>query len=393
LGILDSRHQTDRPIAFIEDCAIPVERLGDFVREVEKILAAHNTYGGIYAHASGGCLHIRPVLDLRRAEGVAAMRAIAEATLALTLSLGGSMSSEHGDGLARSEWLQKIYGEDVVAAMHKVKQAADPDNILNPDKLFDAPKMDSYLRYDDEYQVHPWIPTLDFSRDGSLTLAIEQCNGQGVCRKDSGVMCPSYQATREEMYSTRGRANLLRALISNGKSLDTSTQGDELTRSVADALDLCLACKGCKAECPSGVDMAKLKYEFENRYYKTHRRPWRDYVFGYFHHFAKLATGSAPLTNVLMQNKLSKHVAARTLKIAHQRPFPRFIKQKSKINEPLTLPLGRVLFLSDPFARYVDPDIEQAAVDVLTLCGYKVQILSVIGAGASLEGSRGDCGN
>ncbi len=293
LGLLDSRPGSVRPVAFIEDCAIPVDKLGGFVREIEKILSAHGVEGGIYAHASGGCLHIRPILDLKTGEGVRSMRSIAETTLALTLSLGGSMSSEHGDGIARGEWLRQTYGDDLVQAMNKLKQAADPDHLLSPNKIFDAPQMDSNLRYKENSQAHAWIPVLDFSRNGSLVTAIEQCNGQGVCRKDTGVMCPSFQATREEQNSTRGRANLLKAMIGNNMSLrganevsdeaiSSSMWGllrrkklhprNDITESVAQALDLCLACKGCKAECPSGVDMAKLKYEFENQYYKTHRR-------------------------------------------------------------------------------------------------------------------------
>ncbi|MCL4825686.1 MAG: FAD-binding oxidoreductase, partial [Anaerolineales bacterium] len=214
LGILDSRPQAARPVAFIEDCAIPVERLGEFVREIERILAAHGTEGGIYAHASAGCLHIRPILNLKSGEGARSLRSIAEQTLALTLRLGGSMSSEHGDGMARGEWLRQTYGDDVTEAMRLLKRAADPHNILNPGTLFDAPPMDSRLRYGAEYAARPWTPALDFSRNGGLQTAVEQCNGQGVCRKSTGVMCPSFQATREEGNSTRGRANLLRAMIS-----------------------------------------------------------------------------------------------------------------------------------------------------------------------------------
>jgi len=397
LGILDSRPQSARPIAFIEDCAIPVDRLSEFVREIERILSEHGTYGGIYAHASGGCLHIRPILDLKTGEGVRSMRSIAEATLELTLRLGGSMSSEHGDGLARGEWLKQIYGDDVLNAMKMLKQATDPDNLLNPNKMLDAPKMDSHLRYDENYQTQTWTPVLDFARNGSFVTAIEQCNGQGVCRKDTGVMCPSYQATREEMHSTRGRANLLRGLISMPMSLRaersdpvateeiaslTPFTRNDMVESVAQALDLCLACKGCKAECPSGVDMAKLKYEFENQYYKTHRRPLRDYVFGYFHIVAKLASITAPLSNTFLQNKFFKKIAANILGIAPQRPFPVFRREWAKINSQSTG--DKIIFLSDPFSRYIDPQVEQAAFDVLSACGYDVQVLPVIGAGASL---------
>ncbi len=405
LGLLDSRPQSARPIAFIEDCAIPVDKLGEFVREVEKILSAHNTYGGMYAHASAGCLHIRPMLDLKTGEATRSMRSIAEATLALTLRLGGSMSSEHGDGIARSEWLRQTYGDDVIHAMQMLKQAADPEDILNPGKLFDAPKMDSNLRYDENYRTQTWTPVLDFSRNGSLTLAIEQCNGQGVCRKDTGVMCPSYQATRDEMHSTRGRANLLRALISSdmsllggrssrrsnllaGKGIASSLTSfaprNDMVESVAEALDLCLACKGCKAECPSGVDMAKLKYEFENQYYKTHRRPLRDYAFGYFHVVAALASSIAPLTNAMMQIPAIKNIAAKILGITPHRPFPKFVSEHAQAGRIANPTYKKIIFLSDPFARYIEPETEHAAINILSACGYAVHVLPVIGAGASL---------
>ena len=385
LGILDSRPQSARPAAFIEDCAIPVENLGEFVREVERIMSAHGTEGGIYAHASAGCLHIRPVLDLKRGEGVRALRSIGEQVFALTMRLGGSMSSEHGDGIVGGEWIKKTYGAEVTEAMRMLKRAADPDNLLNPKKLFDAPPMDTHLRYGENYQVKAWTSSLHFEHERGLAGAIEQCNGQGVCRKTTGVMCPSFQATREEQNSTRGRANLLRAMIAiSGQQLAVSEPRTEIAEAAYQALDLCLACKGCKAECPSGVDMAKLKYEFENRYYRIHRRPLRDYAFGYFHITAALASSIAPLSNAVMRVPLFKNILAKVLGITPNRPFPKFTNKRAKAftTEPTAKP--GVLFLSDPFARYVEPQVEQAAFDVLSACGYDVQVLPILGAGASL---------
>ncbi|HSM70055.1 MAG TPA: FAD-linked oxidase C-terminal domain-containing protein [Anaerolineales bacterium] len=379
LGILDARPRTARPLAFIEDCAIPVERLGEFIREVEQIMATHGTQSGIYAHASAGCLHIRPILDLQSGDGVRALRSISEQVFALTMRLGGSMSSEHGDGIATGEWIDKTYGREVTEAMRLLKRAADPNNLLNPNKLFDAPPMDTHLRFGEAYRVQTWIPSLHFEHERGLAGAIEHCNGQGVCLKSGGVMCPSYQATREESNSTRGRANLLRGLIAH-----PMLRNDELTESVARALDLCLACKGCKAECPSGVDMAKLKYEFENKYYKTHRRPLRDYVFGYFHIVAMLASLVAPLSNAVMGVSFMRNMMARLLGITTKRPFPKFAGRSAK---PLVESSERgetVIFLSDPFARYIEPQVEQAAFDVLSACGYDVRVLPIVGAGASL---------
>ena len=415
LGILDSRPQSARPAAFIEDCAIPVENLGEFVREVERIMAEHGTEGGIYAHASAGCLHIRPVLNLQTGEGVRALRTIGGQVFALTMRLGGSMSSEHGDGIVAGEFIEPTYGKEVTDAMRLLKRAADPDSLLNPRKLFDAPPMDTHLRYGERYQAAAWKSSLRFQHERGLAGAIEQCNGQGVCRKlalraaegTTGVMCPSFQATREEQNSTRGRANLLRAFIAQPASI--VNRKPEIENAVHSALDLCLACKGCKAECPSGVDMAKLKYEFENEYYKSHRRPWSDYVFGYFHGVAALASSLAPLSNAVLAVPLFKNIMAKILGVTEKRPFPKFTRRRAKpgnltlsgasrhegsilrqvetLRSQQSLPqsdMKRVIFISDPFARYVEPQVEQAAFDVLAACGYDVHVLPVVGAGASL---------
>jgi Fe-S oxidoreductase len=403
LGLMDSKPGSARPAAFIEDCGIPVARLGEFVREVEKILSAHATEGGMYAHASAGCLHIRPILDLKTTRGVESLRGISEAVLSLTMRLGGTLSSEHGDGLTRSEHLAKLYGEEVMSAMRLLKQAADPHNLLNPGKILDAPPIDANLRYGADYHAQAWTPSLSFEREVSLPLAIEACNGQGVCRKSSGVMCPSFQATRDEMHSTRGRANLLRAMISQYAIRNTSYSAlrkDGIVEAAFQALDLCLACKGCKAECPSGVDMAKLKYEFEHNYYKTHRRPLRDYLFGYFHAAAKILAPLAPLANWLMEFPLTKKLIARGLGLAEERPLPRFAARrvilsgatgapKNLLHRAETLRSAQsdtslVIFLPDVFSRYIEPQVEVAALEVLTACGYDVRVLPIVGAGASL---------
>lgn len=380
LGILDSRPQAARPLAFIEDCAIPVERLGDFVREVERILEAHGTFGGIYAHASAGCLHIRPVLNAQTGEGVRAMRSISEQVFALTMRLGGSMSSEHGDGLARGEYIERTYGKEVTDAMRRLKDAADPHHLLNPRKMFDAPPMDTHLRYRTDQTPQAWEAALHFEHERGLSGAVEMCNGQGVCRKQTGVMCPSFQATREEGLSTRGRANLLRGLSNIEYS---NTRYSELELAAFQTLDLCLACKGCTSECPSGVDMPKLKYEFMHQYYKRHARPLRDYLFGYFHLAAQVLSPITPLANLFMDLTVSRKMIARLLGLAEQRPFPRFTKPRFRAD----LQTGRsksVIFLSDVFSHYIEPEVEEAAVFLLNGLGYDVKLLPVIGAGASL---------
>lgn len=372
LGLFDSRPASARPIAFIEDCAIPVAQLGDFVREVERILAEHGTTSAIYAHASAGCLHIRPLVDLRSGPGVRALRSISSQVLALTLRLGGSMSSEHGDGLARSEWIQKTYGDEILAAMTALKQAADPHNLLNPGKIIAAPPLDSHLRYGESYRAAAWPAALNFP--GGLATAIEQCNGQGVCRKQSGVMCPSFQATRDEMHSTRGRANLLRALIRENPQASQ--------RAVKEALDLCLACKGCQSECPSGVDMARLKYEFQDHYYRSHPRPLRDYLFGYINQLAPLGAPLGSLVNFFGNLKWIRHLTG-FLGVSGQRQLPKFSRAREK--PPVSrAPVETVILLPDTFTRYFEPEVEAAALRLLAACEIAVQPLSTPGAGRTL---------
>ncbi|MBM3125020.1 MAG: hypothetical protein FJZ87_08075, partial [Chloroflexi bacterium] len=295
--------------------------------------------------------------------------------------------------IVAGEWIEKTYGAELVDAMKMIKQTVDPHNLLNPGKMFAAPPMDTHLRFGESYQVKAWPATLKFDHEGGLAGAIEQCNGQGVCRKRTGVMCPSFQATRDEAFSTRGRANLLRALISS-PMVDgfRSRNGMEWKRSkflkaVYASLDLCLACKGCSAECPSGVDMPRLKYEFLNEYYKHHARPLRDYFFGYFHIVSRWIQPIAPLINVLTGVSWIRKSLARLLGLSPERPFPKFSHTTAKV-PGMKKGAKTVLLLVDVFSRYIDAEVEQAALDILHWSGHEVRVLPVIGAGASLL-SRG----
>jgi len=380
LGLLDSGRSGRRPVAFIEDCAIPVERLAEFVGEVERILTGHGTEAAFYAHASAGCLHIRPILDLKREVERQALRSIATAVLELTLRLGGSMSSEHGDGIARGEWLRQTYGPEIIEAFRSIKQAADPRGILNPGKIMDAPAMDSHLRYGPAYRSRPWLPHMDFAPNGGLAGAVEQCNGQGLCRKNTGVMCPSFQATREEKHSTRGRANLLRAMIAQ----PSAALQPGLQSAAASALDLCLACKGCKAECPSGVDMAKLKYEFQAEYYRTHRRPIRDYLFGYFNEVIRYAAPFGQLANWAFEDPSFRRIASKALGITEKRPLPHFAARTRRGGGQNQVPLESCLYLADTFTHFFEPDIEEAALELLSMCGVDASVLPTYGAGRTL---------
>ncbi|MDA1330062.1 MAG: FAD-binding oxidoreductase [Chloroflexi bacterium] len=379
LGLLMSRPGDSKPLPFIEDVAVPVEQLGEFVRGLERIFAAHGTHGDFYAHASAGCLHVRPLVNLKTLSGIQQMRAITEEVVQLANRFGGAMSGEHGDGLARSEWLEATFGPEIMAAFRALKSTADPHNILNPGKLIDAPSMDQNLRFGDGYKTQAWIPVFDFATQGGLAGAIEMCNGAGVCRKDHGVMCPSFQATREEMHSTRGRANLLRAMISS-PTVDSATESQAHA-----ALDLCLECKGCKAECPSAVDVAKLKYEFLHRYYSTHRRPLRDYLFVNLDRLGRFAQPIAPLANTLIGNPISAWLAQAFLGFSAKRGLPKFRPPVSDLQSQASgLPPSDVLLLNDPFTEFFYPEVKQAALKLLAAAGLRPQVIPVLGAGRPL---------
>ena len=377
LGLLMSRAGDAKPLPFIEDVAVPVTKLAEFVRGFERILAEHGTSGDFYAHASAGCLHVRPLINLKTLRGVQQMRGITQSVMALAKRLGGAMSGEHGDGLSHAEWLDDTFGPEITQAFRSLKEAADPKGLLNPGKVFNPPRMDANLRFGPNYRSEPWQPILDFSTQGGLGGAIEMCNGAGVCRKEGGVMCPSFQASREEMHSTRGRANLLRALISTGLPNGGNTEG-----AVHAALDLCLECKGCKAECPSGVDVAKLKYEFLHRYYQRHRRPMRDYLFGWIGSLGRVGQQFAPLSNWILHSNPGKSAGEKLFGLSAQRSLPAF-RRSTKLNG-VNHQEATVFFLRDPFTELFYPELAQAALRVLAAAGCQVAVLPVVGTGRTL---------
>lgn len=405
LGLMLSRPGDIKPISFVEDIAVPVERLGEFIRGIQEILENYNTQADYYAHASAGCIHIRPFLNLKSSQGVTDLRLIANDVVGLMASLRGALSGEHGDGLARSEWLERAFGNDITQAFRLLKEAADPQNILNPGKIVSDDlqgtfqPMNTNLRYWTEYKPQPWNPILSYlGSDGYESLhqtnsnlvgfvqAIEQCNGAGVCRKTEGVMCPSFQATQEEMHSTRGRANLLRAMISG--RFQSIGEGE---RAVKEAVDLCLACKGCKSECPSGVDIAKLKYEFIAYYYSKigHRRPLRDYLFGYIGNLGRVCSSFSVIVNYMLAHPVLKLVGERSLGLSRDRAIPQLARRslRSVSKDLITIcpnSSETVLFLSDAFTEYFHPQVGLAAIKSLQACGSRVIPLSTIGAGRTL---------
>ncbi len=394
LGILASRPGDHKTTAFIEDMSVPVEYLGEFVQEIERILDAYGVTGEIYGHASVGCLHIRPILNLKDARDVSALRSIAQEAVSLVVRLGGSVSGEHGDGLARSEWLSQMFGSEIVRAFYELKQAADPDGIMNPGKIVASPPMDTNLRYGGNYNSHEWETVFNLSSYGGLSGAVEQCNGAGVCRKLDGFMCPSYQVTFDELHSTRGRANLLRSLLSGRFPSDQMAE-----ETVYRALDLCLACKGCKAECPSAVDLAKLKYEYTQHYYSNRRRPIRDYLFGYIGTLARFGHPFAHLLNPVTTSSLTRRLSERFLGLSPKRSFPELstksfgqlsrsrngqrYRRSSQSYAPANNEFS-CLILSDAFTEYFYPEIGLAALKVLDAVGIQYRIIPVLGAGRTL---------
>lgn len=399
LGLFLSRAGDAKPWSFIEDLAVPVERLGDLVREMDRLIAIYGVQAENYGHASAGCLHIRPVINLKSLHDIETMRHLASDAVDLVVRLGGVVSGEHGDGLARTEWNERLFGKEIMSAFKLLKRAADPNDILNPGKIVQSEEsdplllMDQNLRFGNRYQASGWTPEFDFKKQVSLEGAIEQCNGAGVCRKVEGVMCPSFQATHDEIYSTRGRANLMRYLIT-GKFPDV----EWAAQTVYDALDLCLACKGCKAECPSAVDMAKLKYEFLNHFYGSHHRKLRDYLFAYIEPIARLAQPFSWLVNPILASPVTAWTGERFFGLSAHRSLPRLANRslraisKEKAYEGQVRvtaaqevgPVETVLFLSDAFTEYFFPLVGLAAIRVLEQAGCRVIQLPVIGVGRTL---------
>jgi FAD/FMN-containing dehydrogenase/Fe-S oxidoreductase len=377
LPLLQSLSPDLRPETFVEDSAVPPERLAEYVREFRAICAAHGVRVAFYGHASVGLMHARPLLNLKRPEDVRTMRAIAEAIRDLVLRYGGALSGEHGDGMLRGEFNPQMFGPRLYGAFRRVKQLFDPAGLLNPGKIVDAPPMDQQLR---ARPLAPIALTLEtrfkFGDTGGMAAAVEMCNGNGLCRKlSSGTMCPSYMVTRDEAHSTRGRANALRMVFSGALPPEALTS----TRMKA-VMDLCLSCKGCTGECPSRVDMTRLKAEWLAQYHQVHGVPLRSRVFGHVRQINQVGSAIAPLANWLLRAPGVAWFQERVLGIARQRtlpafaatPFHRWFARRSA-DVPADRRPAVVLFV-DTFADYNEPHVARAAVRLLEAAGYAVII-------------------
>jgi FAD/FMN-containing dehydrogenase/Fe-S oxidoreductase len=372
LGLSMAQKGDAKAISFVEDTAVSPEHQRDYIAEFLALIARHQTKAGVYAHASVGCLHVRPVINLKTEEGVRKFEAIAEDVSELVLKYGGALSGEHGDGLVRSPFQEKMYGTVLYQAFRELRAAIDPENLMNPGKIVDAPPLTANLRYGPSYVTPSVATTFDFSAEGGLLPAAEMCAGVGACRKRlEGTMCPSFQATRDERNSTRGRANLLRMSITGQLGL----QGFIDPR-VHDALDLCLECKACKSECPTNVDMARLKAEFLHQYYRERGLPWRNRVFGHVAKLARVGSALAPLSNWITRGDPCRWLNEKLLGIDRRRIPPAFAHRtlvrrfSADRSEGLSNSTGRrVLVFPDTFTNYFQPEIGEAAIELLRRAG------------------------
>jgi Fe-S oxidoreductase len=329
----------------------------------------HQTIAGVYAHASVGCLHVRPVVNLKTADGVAKFAAIANEVADLVLEFGGALSGEHGDGLVRGAFNEKMFGTELYEAFRRVKATFDPQQLFNPGRIVDTPPITSHLRFGAGYETPAPATFFDFSEQGGFGRAVEMCSGVGLCRKKrEGTMCPSFMVTQEEAHSTRGRANVLRMAMAG--QLGDAGLGD---KGVHEVLDLCLECRACKSECPVSVDVARYKSEFLSGYWERHRAPLQARLFGNVRSAAEWGSRFAPIANALTRSAPARFINEQFFGIDRRRQLPSWqsqtLRRRVSTRRPnKDRPRGTVLF-ADTFTNHADPEIGLAALDVLEAAG------------------------
>jgi FAD/FMN-containing dehydrogenase/Fe-S oxidoreductase len=393
LNIMMSMKGDGKPVSFIEDCAVPLDHLADYVERLTQVFRKHGTRGTWYAHASVGTLHVRPILDMRR-DGAAKMRAIAEEASAMVREYKGAYSGEHGDGLVRSEWVAWQFGPRLARAFAEIKQFFDPDGLMNPGKIVDPPRMDdrAMFRYPPDHRTLSVTTALDWSAwnvqndpvadtltapgtggdpAAGFAKAAEMCNNNGHCRKfDAGTMCPSFRVTRDEQHLTRGRANTLRLALS-GQFGD-----DPASAEVREALDLCVSCKGCKRECPTGVDMARMKIEFQHQWQKRHGLTRKERLVADLPRWAPWASRFAWLMNLRNRWHWLARLGERRFGLSARRQLPRwrFDAFGPSDTPATTMEEADVVLFVDTFTRWFEPENARAALRVLEAAGYKVAV-------------------
>lgn len=378
LNIMMSMKEAGKPVSFVEDCAVPLEHLADYTDRLTEVFHSHGTTGTWYAHASEGCLHVRPVLNLKLEQDVRKMREIAEAAFAMVREYKGSHSGEHGDGIVRSEFHGAMFGPQILRAFEEVKAAFDPDTRLNPGKIVHAPKMDdrSLMRYPPGYDFADLKTGHDWSawtgKGGGFQGAVEMCNNNGACRKlAGGAMCPSYRVTRDERDATRGRANTLRLALS-GRLGQNALFSDEM----AETLKLCVGCKACKRECPTGVDMAKMKTEVLYQRGQKLGFGLRARLIAEMPRYARLAVALRGLIALRNRVPFLAGLGERITGLAHARSLPMFrgdfFKDSEVKRAHSSTKAGKIILFTDTFNRWMEPAIPRAALRVLTRAGYEV---------------------
>ncbi len=372
LNIMMSMKGDGKPVSFIEDCCVPLEHLADYTQRLTAVFEKHGTRGTWYAHASVGTLHVRPILNMKQ-DGAQKMRAIAEEACELVREYKGVYSGEHGDGLVRSEWIAPFFGPRLTAALAEVKQLFDPLGLMNPGKIVRPSKQDdkNLFRFKPGYTHIPIAPALDWSAHGSFAHAAEMCNNNGHCRKfDADVMCPSYRVTRDEQHSTRGRANTLRLALSGQLGADGLTSEE-----MRETFDLCVSCKGCKRECPTGVDMAKMKIEFLHHYQERHGLTLHDKLIAHLPRYAPYAAKIGGLLNLRNKWPGLANWSEGSLGFSAKRPLPAwrsdYFRPGRGLRKTSSASPGRTVALFvDTFTTYFEPDNARAALRVLRAAGY-----------------------
>ncbi|MDZ4808263.1 MAG: FAD-linked oxidase C-terminal domain-containing protein [Bacteroidota bacterium] len=392
LGLLSNLPGDEKAVPVIEDTAVDVNDLPAYIRDFNEILKKHNLYSVHYAHAGSGEIHLRPIINLKTKEGNQLFRKIAEEIATLVKKYNGSLSGEHGDGRLRGEFIKQMVGEKNYQLLKEVKRTWDPSTIFNPNKIVDTPPMDTMLRYTPGQQTPPFKSIFRFHNQDVLQHA-EQCNGSGDCRKtelSGGTMCPSFMATRNEKDTTRARANILREFLTNSDKLNRFDH-----KEIYEVMDLCLSCKGCKSECPSNVDVAKLKAEFMQHYYDANGVPFRSKLIANFSRSAKLGAIAPGIYNFMMTNGAISKMIKKFSGFATKRSMPTMYKttllswykknRNKKSGSSTSTPLGdgaRLVYLfCDEFTNYNDTEIGIKAIQLLEKLGYEVIIPEHIESG------------
>ncbi len=388
LGLCMAQKGDAKSISFVEDTAVDPANLHDYIRDFTEILKAHDTEAGFYAHASVGLLHIRPIVNMKTADGIVKFQAIAEQVSDLVLKYNGALSGEHGDGLIRAPFQEKMFGSALYQAFKEIKQTFDPHGIFNPGKIVDAPKLTSNLRFGATYKTPDLKTANNFSDFGGLARAAEQCGGVGNCRKNlEGTMCPSYMATREEKDSTRGRANALRIALSGKIGFQGLSDPDLFS-----VFDLCLECKACKTECPTGVDMARIKSEFLYQYAKKNGYAFRSQMMGHTRKLVEISSQFTPISNWIQRFPFSSRLRESLFGISAQRELPMlasqsFVKwwrQNSPDPDSENQDRPLIALFPDTFSNFFEPEIPQAVSRIARRLGFKVLLVEPVCCGRPL---------